>query len=165
MVTKSIYVWQHLRKRWIQLVLQIIKEYVQISQTNSSPWISISLLRFRGKVPSGPERFSGDLRISSSLSCSSFSCCDGNKIKFNLCIYFTMTFNWSWDLWWRFLMLLFCCRSVETRTLSSTLQTFPFSLQEDGLLCGAVLQRKVANGSTEIFCFDFFHHSFGVAQK
>lgn len=62
-------------------------KYVQITQPNISPWISISLLRFRGKVPSGRDMFSGVLRISSSLIWSSFPCCDGKKIKFNLCIY------------------------------------------------------------------------------
>lgn len=38
------------------------------------PWVSIGLLRFRGKVPSSLEMVSGVLKISSSLSCSSFSC-------------------------------------------------------------------------------------------
>lgn len=43
-------------------------------EATSWPWVSICLLRLRGKVPSSLGMFSGVLKISSSLSCSSFSC-------------------------------------------------------------------------------------------
>lgn len=141
-------------------------EWICAIEATSWPWVSICLLRLRGKVPSSLEMFSGVLKISSSLSCSSFSCWintqEQNQVLF---LWHFQIFNWSPNLCWGFLKLLSCYRSVGSQTLSSTLQTLPLSLQEDGLPRGPVLQRKVAHSSTEIFCFDFSHHSFGIAQE
>lgn len=55
--------------------------------------------------------------------------------------------------------------SVRAWALCSTFLSLPLSLQEDGLPCGPVLQRKVTYGSTEVFRFGVSHHGSGVAQE
>lgn len=49
MVTKAIYVWPHLRKRLIQFILQIIKEYVQISHQTAHLGYPLASCGFEAK--------------------------------------------------------------------------------------------------------------------
>lgn len=128
-------------------------------------WISVILLRFRGRVPSGLELDSGVLSTSSSFICSSFSCrrhmltthLTPGKLHFESI--------WNGNLCWSWLVFPSGCGGVWPGALCPAPLSLPLSLQEDGLPRCPVLQSEVAHSSAEVFCFGVSHHGFGVAQE
>lgn len=67
------------------------------------------------------------------------------------------------NLCWSLLAFPPAYRSVGTWAFCSSFLSFSFSLQQDRLLCGPVLQRKVTDGFTEVLCFGVSHHGPRVA--